>query len=394
MKKRTATGIALIVVAAVIAVAVIAINHSVRGKQTTSTSSSTSPLRPGTASGFPTSRGVYVVSSFSPPKSVDSPTVDGFFQSYKWSDVEPADGHYDWSQLDSDLGQIKAAGKHATLGIVAGAYTPAWAEPQHATFVVAPHNGETGGCREIVDPVPWNTTYQSNLHQMMQQLRQNLSAQGLYATVTQLKITGVNEYTDETRLPAEPGTITCTRLKRLDGTKANGAAAAGVMTTDATAIWQSLGYTRTKAEDAWKAIADDWATTFPDKTLAMPAILTAGFPGIDDSGKVVTSRDTSTTQDLAVWAARRWGPRFMLMHTSLRDNFKAAGSAEVRQAGASIGFQLAENQFDTKRSLPSDASFQDAVHVGVSYGMQYLEIWPPDISNYASTLPSARSAFA
>src|SRR5262249_31351977 len=59
------------------------------------------------SSGFPTSRGVYVVDFFDPPKTADASDLDGFVQSYRWLDVEPAAARFDWSRLNSDLSSIK-----------------------------------------------------------------------------------------------------------------------------------------------------------------------------------------------------------------------------------------------------------------------------------------------
>ena len=60
------------------------------------------------------------------PSILAAPYVKGILVRFGWSDIETAEGVYDWSVIDGLLSQAAASGQQITLGVMAGYLTPSW----------------------------------------------------------------------------------------------------------------------------------------------------------------------------------------------------------------------------------------------------------------------------
>ena len=339
------------------------------------------------------SRGVYVADFFSSPTAANlaNSNIDGFFQGYKWNLCEPSAGVYKWTSagcpLNSDLTAIKNAGKQVALGIDTGSDTPSWAEPQSLSFIISPHDGMFGKCHNDVIPIPWDPTYQHNLQDMINSLSAYLKSAGLYDTVSQVKLTGITEDTEETRMPAETPKA-CTESDVTPSIQTS--------LTNAPALWAQNGYTQARVEGAWETMAGYWASAFPDKTLGNPTIQSNGFPNIVNG--VVQSGNATTTQDLVTYGAHQWGSRYLTMENALSDtsNEPMAAYATSNHLTLSIGFQLEDIRYGPAAAAngihePLEPAFTNAVSHGISLGMSYLEIFTNDPADYAAGVAYAHS---
>src|SRR5258708_26288451 len=91
---------------------------------------------------------------------------------------------------------------------------------------------------------------------------------GRFAGVAQVKGTGINESTDEIRMPLEvPAQAT-----------------GGCPLTDAPAVWMANGYRPSLVEQAWNQMIDSWAAAFPGRSLGTNFI-TQSFPNIAENGQ-------------------------------------------------------------------------------------------------------------
>jgi len=367
-------------------------------------SSTSSP----TTSSTPASHGLYVallenqVSKY--PDLLNNKNIDGFQEITKWSDLEPSQGQYNWSQIDNDIRAVAAHHQHFSLDIATGAFTPSWAYGNDTSnaisFTIVSHNG--GGkdlCDNNTIPIPWAPVYQTSVKQMIDGLAQHINSDPtLSSAVTQVRLTGITEDTVETRMPTEFG-ITC--KDRNSGQT--------VTVTDALGAWCKVGYTKSKAETAWETFANEWASQFKNQTLAMATIPADGFPSTDAAGTIaspncVTQKaprpDTQTTADLVKYAANKWGNRFMVMRQSLNNGNNSSGSGATSYAstskaaisqGASIGFQLDDVMYGPNSSGANESSFNEAVSNGLKYHMTYLEVFRNDPALYPTTLVTAHS---
>ena len=380
--------------------------------------------------GVTASKGVYVADFFNAPitdlaKDPQINYINGFVQAYKWSVIEPSNGSYDWTHkdsngkndenLDADIQAAYAAHKKIGLAIDTGAFTPAWADPQFLTFIISSHNGagpNGAKCQSINVPIPWDSTYQANLHSMIQALTSHLKATRastdpndsttLYDVVSQVKLTGITEDTEETRMPSEAGNPAISGTPD-PGIQCTSGVNVGGYVTDAPSTWKAAGYTRSKAEQAWKTMAGYWAAAFSDKTLGHPTIATAAFPNIDDSGTIQYNKDgtyksdTQTTHDLINFSNSTWGKQYMLMQQALSNcsnepttSYGITYAAQNRlQIG--VGFQLQAITYGNAAPDPKNIpSITGAVSVGINgttagvngctvtsapYHMTYLEIF-------------------
>ena len=135
-----------------------------------------------------------------------------------------------------------------------------------ATFVVAPHGGANGHCRTVKIPAPWATQYQGAYGDLMVALAAHLKSRaGAYQAVRIIKMTAINESTQETRLPASNG------RKAVEG---------GCSQSDAVSTSQGLGYRPSKVIQAWTRMAASVDRAFPDKLIAMPILERNDFPSL------------------------------------------------------------------------------------------------------------------
>jgi hypothetical protein len=146
--------------------------------------------------------------------ALDLPYVDGFYVSRAWRSVEPTEGNYVWaSVLDADLRAIAAHGKHATLGIGAGANAPPYicapvadggVGAQCLTLVTQSPAlaGNLPPCENETLPLPWDPTLQDRFGKMVTSLAAYLASDPvLSSVVVDVKITGFNDNDEETDLP-------------------------------------------------------------------------------------------------------------------------------------------------------------------------------------------------
>lgn len=220
--------------------------------------------------------------------SIDSrvlanPDVYGIVLRFGWTAVEPRDGVFDWSQLDSQLAQAAAHGKKVSIGIFAGYGAPSWLYTEHAQQFKFVWDEQWGPppCSVQTIPVPWDPIFQARWSAFVRALGQRYD---LNPTVTHVKLTGINYETEENSLPhSVKASINGGQCKSYNDV----------------ANWQSIGYTRTKVIDAWHEIAQAYHDFFPYKPFAAQ-LVPGGFPPLDDSGRIIPKQtvDYELTTDI------------------------------------------------------------------------------------------------
>ena len=100
-----------------------------------------------------------------------SSSADGYSWLFKWSDVEPANGQFNWAKVDQALASSRSAGKLTMLRVTSGIYTPSWVYAAGAKQVLIPGtefrtNGPANYCGGtplvscfIPMPAPWDGVY-------------------------------------------------------------------------------------------------------------------------------------------------------------------------------------------------------------------------------------------
>lgn len=183
--------------------------------------------------------------------------VDGVSLRYRWYVMEPSDGTYNWTELDTDLGLIAHVGKIASLMIIGASQGgPCWLVNEgvsvynsYPTFLAncLANPTERLTDADTANPIaaattiitPWDPTYLSKWGTFLTALSAHLTAAGEMGIVKGVTVTGVNRDGGETDLPNP---------------------------TD-TAGWTAVGYSFASMESAFQTVLNDWATAFPNQAL-------------------------------------------------------------------------------------------------------------------------------
>jgi hypothetical protein len=166
--------------------------------------------------------------------------VDGVAWREVWSSVEPSDGSFDWSRLDSTLDLAAAADKRVTIhiGVSDGAW-PTWL----TTAGARTYSGTSILGGTITDPVPWDSIFLDRFGRLMSQLASHISGRGQTALV---RAVSVGAPVSEMSLVACSG-----------GTLGSGAT--------------SVAYSRTSYLNAWETTASATLAAFPATTVVIAA---------------------------------------------------------------------------------------------------------------------------
>jgi hypothetical protein len=338
--------------------------------------------------------GVYVVGfplrsakSLLPEAVYRMPQVDGIYLNLVWSALAPREGAFDWTLFDEEIGRAVKAGKAISIGVRTGRFTPEWvlAGSGHSQFVAGPHNGAAGRCESFLVAWPWDENYQAAYGSLMASIAAHLKTiPRAYESVRIVKITGINEQTQELRLPAGHGNA--------------GTGPGSCRTSDADAAWGAAGYSDEKVLKAWERFAALTAAAFPGKVLGIEVLQSNDFPRIGSAGSAARDLKESIVSE----ALARWPGRIAVQWDGLSAGRHAEFVVAAARRGAIIGWQT--NLFRGFKGAGCDADrFQDArpctddsygaiLRNGVEHGARYLEIWPPDAIAFPQAVAEASRA--
>jgi hypothetical protein len=254
--------------------------------------------------------GVYALNSVAstqplPTAAYSSSYIDGVTLVFYWNAVEPQDGVYDWTAVDSQIAAAAALGKKVNLGVLPGVFAPSWLYGEGAAQFQMLWTAAGWGfplCSMVPLPLPWDPVYQSKWLAFIAQLGQRYAAN---PSVVMLKIQGVNSSTPELFLPYSRPT-------------GSGVDSTGCQEVDNVAAWLAAGYRPSLIVTAWKTFAKAYATSFPGKYL----ILESGtwpLPPITNSGSTAPfyGGDYHTPQTLIAVGAAVVGKYFVSQNDQL-----------------------------------------------------------------------------
>jgi acid phosphatase len=308
--------------------------------------------------------------------TLSNPLVDVVALREKWSLYQPTDGtHYD-TTLDTAIQDCITAGKKFSIEMEFGVNFPSW------------YSGATFGPDGIGNtyPVPWDTTYLSNIQTVISHLG------GLYASsplLVSVRLTGINSSSGE-----------------LDLGHANAA--------DCTA-WVAAGFTPNQLNSTWDTIGGYWRTAFPNVPVYVMAH-PVGMPNIDNNGHFPAGgpyASTALVTALLDRGAANWGAKFGIMSNALSTFFvwsQIISRASQSPRGYAMLWFVTGDTDTTPLSGGSPGQVQgyrmnnhyvgdlttiltNAMNNGVNPGVgQFQEIYQPDVNNatFASAIAMAR----
>ncbi len=318
-----------------------------------------------------TANGIYVIDGVH-RNSIDkailkSSLIDGVVLSVPWSVIEPEEGRFVWSSIDSILSQAQAYGKKVSLVLGSGWQTPSWVYSDGAgqlKFIWDHSNWGPAVCSVVAIPLPWDPIYLAKWSQLVSAAGARYDSDARIASV---KVTGVNSKTQETFLPTSvnqkisSGAISCTSY-------------------DDVADWQAAGYTRLKIETAWQTVMQSFVEAFPDKKLEA-MLIPGGFPAIDDNGNRFPARgnqDQEVSNDILRMGISEYPATFTIQN----DGWSAQWLWEAEAGDAdrvTTGYQ---------EISPLNSQTAAAITAALNAGATYLEFYESD-----ATLASQQSAF-
>lgn len=120
---------------------------------------------------------------------LDNGSVKGISIRSAWNSIEPTEGVFDWTYVDSILSQVAAAGKTASITIIPGVNTPQWVYSKGAVkFFFTDSNpfSPTFGAT-LFSPMPWDPVFLAAWNQFITAFAARYNA---HPAISWIRITG------------------------------------------------------------------------------------------------------------------------------------------------------------------------------------------------------------
>jgi Beta-galactosidase len=324
--------------------------------------------------------------------ALSNPNVDGISIRAHWSDVETADGVYNWSYLDAKINQASAAGKWVTLrvstaggGVSQGGLVPDWVINQikanGGKFFSWLDSAHSNRVKTI--PVFWDPTF-------MQKKRELIEALGKrYGDNRNIKVVYVGFANARTSDWNVPGRNTLSAAERAAG-----------FTITGVQRWKALGYTEQKIINSGcpasgtGGIIDAAVKSFPSAVVI--------FSGSRTRAKLDPLRQRYCAETAFNNAKVKYGSHVAIQRddlsqkTSVNQPFSGQpadnGWRIIYNARPQVAAQMVWSTNDMRRfavrgysGTPAQA-LRAAVDCGKDYGTSFQEIYQADITNSSSDM--------
>lgn len=302
---------------------------------------------------------------------------------YKWMQLNPADGVYDFSDLAAVLDVIHAAGKKATLIVMAGKYTPPWVFEKGAAHLETRFKGNDRFAQPYV-PVPWDPVFLKAHGDMIDALSAHLrQTPARYDTVVVVKNGGVTTHSGETRLMPPKAFLNRGQMRK--------AGKVEEFLADLCADYARAGYREDRVLAAAARMTRQIATAFPDKYLGLAFVTGARrFPTVNASGKCTYGKSNKTLNMMIKEGVTTYGRRMIMGNTVLtRDMGQPPIMAWVTRNGGQIAFQLNREKVGCRSGSdnPCDRDpLRQALRAGIDAGAVFIEVHEGNIQRHRDIL--------
>lgn len=283
---------------------------------------------------------------------LSNPSVDGISIRQTWADLEPTEGHYNWSFLDAEVAQADAAGKPVLLRVLTQNGKPKWVT---AAITAADGKFFTFTAEGVTSTIPvfWDPTFLAKKKAMIAALGAHFSGSPAVKIVA---VSFANARSEDWNVPHTPQDIV---------------------------HWQEAGYTSQKLLDTGKTLIDAAMTAFPNQLVTL-AVADDGL--LDSSGSYVALTAIAT-------ARASWPGRLIVQKNSLSAvNPPAPGTGTVFEAlwnsrpdvaGQMLSAAYGDPTYRDNGGVPDNAAdiLHRTINIGVAYGMNYIEIYQLDVLN-------------
>jgi hypothetical protein len=285
-----------------------------------------------------------------------NPNTSGVTFRTSWADVEPEEGKFDFSKVDTVLANAEKNGKWVRLILLPGFGTPDWAMQGVQSGMFTIQYGPGAGTAKRL-PMPWDSVYLNRWFAFLKQLSDRY---GKSPALILIAATGPTSVSDEFTLPNSPQDLK---------------------------TWQNDGYTPSRWMAAWQKVFQVYAADFPNQYVSLSF---GGGLAINDQGKIDPRERASTRLAMIALANRILGRRFALQSCNL-DGIPG-DDAQLNEIVISdngrivTGFMLRTSARGPGMGDPGDPPL--ALRKTIDKGMQpnsagqhinYLEIYEPDV---------------
>jgi hypothetical protein len=295
-----------------------------------------------------------------------NPDVVGMSIRQDWAALEPSEGNFDWSYLDSEVARAAAAGKVVLLRIRTQSGKRAWVTTaiQNAggTFFTFNDEGVT-----VTIPVFWNPTYLAKKKAMIAALGAHFTAN---PTIRVVAASFANAISEDWNVPHAAEDIP---------------------------NWFAAGYTTDKLLDAGKQIIDATMAAFPNQYVTLAIAGNGHFPGGPDLNLDPTATYAAAT---AIATARAsWPGRLIVQINSVSNHNPAAPgttdsawntlwNSRPNVAGQMVASCYGDSTYRVNGGVPGDpaTTLASCLIRSVTYGLNYLEVYQKDVLSLPATI--------
>jgi hypothetical protein len=306
---------------------------------------------------------------------------------YGWMQLNPAKGDYNFDDLGAVLDIIHAAGKKATLVVMAGKYTPPWIFDKGAAHLQMQFRHVDAYSQHEV-PVPWDPVFVAAHGEMIAALSDFLrQTPARYETLALVKNGALTSHSGETRLM--PHMAFMKRAEKHDEAKED--AVRKQLCTE----FAQAGYSEEKILDTARAVNAQIAQAFPDQYLGLAFVAgSKRFPTVK-AGKCTYPKKNDTLNTIIKDMVATYGPRAIPDSTVLTAKIGNPRILDwVKSQGGQIGFQLnAQETGCRKAAAPcSEKAVVDALGAGLAAGAVYIEVHDGNIHLHRDILKDVNRA--
>ncbi len=287
---------------------------------------------------------------------VISPALSGLRKQIRWSEVETAEGVYDFASYDGMVDSLNDNGKQIEFSLFTLGEPPAWlsSKPNVQIYQVTDSKN-----RSSPMVMPWDPAVQPYLHDYIMNFCQHFDG----------RIDGVvmGEFGPHTETYMPQPASSTPAFKNPDGS---------LMTIEQEAA-------------AWLKSSEYFIDTYATYCTHEPFIMAGGVPFPDDVPVKGTNLGTNTITSLFNYAKDKYGARFGIMQWGLNFNSNSSyiinGWIQSNTATLPAGFQVTGNTLHTVGGdlgcLTDPNCLAKVLDNGVAMKGQWIEVYPIDANN-------------
>jgi hypothetical protein len=279
-----------------------------------------------------------------------SPAV-GISWRFRWADLEPSPGSFDWRPIDNAMRATQATHKRVILRVIAGLYSPSWVIAKSQTVSVSNlyFPNTTPYANPSTLPVPWNSTYLADWSTFIHAFGARYDGNG---AIYVIELSGGGDIGDM-YLPPDMH------------------------------AWNLVGYSDAKLQGAWQHVISGYAGAFKrtpvdlniTESLTCSAV-SAGFT----NKTCVAGWHSNVLTPLSNWVMSTYPGKVWMQSNGLNPNYAQFPNCPMRvilRSASAAAYQL-------NGEMASVTALHQTFTVARDDHARFVEIYPDNITNTAN----------